>query len=69
MKESTAGMIDPFDSVTIAGMCLNTFRTCLLHEEWSVELAEQKDLPFSLRNNDTEVQYDDQWWTLATLRR
>ena len=32
------GAMDPFDSVTIASVCMNLFRTKFIEEEWIVKL-------------------------------
>ena len=32
------GAVDPFDSVTIASVCMNVFRTKFIEEEWRVKL-------------------------------
>ena len=31
--------MDPFDSVTIASICMNVFRTKLIEEEWKVKFG------------------------------
>ena len=35
--------IDPFDSVTIASVCMNVYRTKFLEEEWRVKLSGKSD--------------------------
>ena len=37
------GAVDPFDSVTIASVCMNVFRTKFLEEEWRVQLNGQDE--------------------------
>ena len=38
-KPHWTGAVDPFDSVTIASVCMNVYRTKFLEEEWRVKLA------------------------------
>ena len=37
-KGKRFGAVDPFDSVTIASVCMNVFRTIVIEEEWRVKL-------------------------------
>ena len=37
-EKKWVGAVDPFDSVTIASVCMNVFRTKFLEEEWKVKL-------------------------------
>ncbi len=37
------GAVDPFDSVTIASVCMNVFRTKFLEEEWRVKLEGENE--------------------------
>ena len=39
-KPQWPGAVDPFDSVTIALVCMNVYRTKFLKEKWRVKLAE-----------------------------
>jgi hypothetical protein len=43
-KEKTwVGAVDPLDSVTIASVCMNVFRTKFLEKEWNVKLEGSDD--------------------------
>lgn len=37
------GAVDPFDSVTIASVCMNVFRTKFIEEEWKVKFEGRDD--------------------------
>ena len=38
VEKKLFGAVDPFDSVTIASVCMNVFRTNFLEETWRVKL-------------------------------
>ena len=42
-KIKWVGSVDPFDSVTIASVCMNVYRTKFLEEEWRVKLLGDSD--------------------------
>ena len=42
-KPQWTGAVDPFDSVMIASVCMNVYRTKFLEEEWRVKLAGESD--------------------------
>ena len=42
-KTKWVGSVDPFDSVTIASVCMNVYRTKFLEEEWRVKLLGDSD--------------------------
>ena len=42
-KTKWVGSVDPFDSVTIASVCMNVYRTKFLEEKWRVKLSGDSD--------------------------
>ena len=56
------GAVDPFDSVTIASVCMSVYRTKFLEEEWRVKLAGEKDWKKAKYcDGQLMVLLDDQW--------
>ncbi|XP_060564754.1 uncharacterized protein LOC132723964 [Ruditapes philippinarum] len=62
-KEKTwVGAVDPFDSVTIASVCMNVFRTKFLEEEWKVKLEGRDDwIPSKLIDGKLYVLRENEW--------
>jgi hypothetical protein len=62
-KEKTwIGAVDPFDSVTIASVCMNVFRTKFLEEEWKVKLEGNDDwIPSKLIDGKLYVLRGNEW--------
>lgn len=62
-KEKTwVGAVDPFDSVTIAFVCMNVFRTKFLEEDWKVKLEGSDDwIPSKLIDGRLYVQRKNEW--------
>ena len=62
------GTVDPFDSVTIASVCMNVYRTKFLEEEWRVKLAGDSDwLPAKYMDGRMKVLRGDQWVSEAEV--
>ena len=56
------GAVDPFDSVTIASVCMNVFRTKFLEEEWKVQLNDRDEwIPARMREGTLYVRVNDEW--------
>ena len=61
-KPQWTGAVDPFDSVTIASVCMNVYRTKFLEEEWRVKLAEDKNwLMAKYKDGRMKVLRGDRW--------
>ena len=60
--------MDPFDSVTIASVCMNVYRTKFLEEEWRVKLAGDSDwVPAKYMDGCMKVLRGDQWVSEAEV--
>lgn len=56
------GAVDPFDSVTIASVCMNVFRTKFLEEEWKVKFErENKWTPANKLGETMYILRDGEW--------
>ena len=56
------GAVDPFDSVTIASVCMNVYRIKFLEEEWRVKSAEDTNwLTAKYKNGHMKVLRGDRW--------
>ena len=67
-KPQWMGAVDPFDSVTIASMCMNVYRTKFLEEEWRVKLAGDSDwVPAKYMDGRMKVLRGDQWVSEAEV--
>ena len=56
------GTMDPFDSVTIASLCMNVFRTKFIEEEWRVKLEGKNEwIPARLMDEKLYVLRDNKW--------
>ena len=54
--------MDPFDSVTIASVCMNVYRTKFLEEEWGVKLSGDSDCTRAkYSDGHLHVSMGDQW--------
>ena len=54
--------MDHFDSVTIASVCMNVYRTKFLEEEWRVKLVGDSDwVPAKYMDGGMKVLRGDQW--------
>ena len=61
-KPQWTGAVDPFDSVTIASVCMNVYRTKFLEEEWRVKLAEDTNwLVAKYKDGRMKVLRGDRW--------
>ena len=61
-KPHWMGAVDPFDSVTIASVCMNVYRTKFLEEEWRVKLAGDSDWVLAkYMDGCMKVLQGDQW--------
>ncbi|MET0103906.1 MAG: DNA polymerase, partial [Sedimenticola sp.] len=62
--------IDPFDSVTIASVCMNVFRTKFLEETWQVRLEGTDEwIPAKRLDGKLLVWDNDQWVPQEKLRK
>ena len=56
------GAVDPFDSVTIASVCMKVFRTKFIEEEWRVKLEGKNEwIPAKLMDEKLYVLRDNKW--------
>ena len=56
------GAVDPFDSVTIASVCMNVFRTKFIEEEWRVKLEGKNEwIHAKLMDEILYVLRDNKW--------
>ena len=54
--------MDPFDSVTIASVCMNIYRTKFLEEEWRCQLADDADwVTAKYKDGCMKVLRGDRW--------
>ena len=54
--------VDPFDSVTIASVCMNVFRTKFIEEEWRVKLECKNEwIPAKVMDKKLYVLRDNKW--------
>ena len=61
-KPHWTGTVDPFDSVTIALVCMNVYRTKFLEEEWRVKLARESGwVPAKYMDGRMKVLRGDRW--------
>ena len=61
-KPQLTGAVDPFDSVTIASVCMNVYRTKFLEEEWRVKLAGDSDwVPAKYMDDHMKSLQGNQW--------
>ena len=61
-KPHWTGAVDPFDSVTIASVCMNVYRTKFLEEEWRVKLAGESGwVPAKYMDGRMKVLRGDGW--------
>ena len=62
------GPVDPYDSVTIASVCMNVYRTKFLEEEWRVKLGGDSDWVLAkYMNGRMKVLRGDQWVSEAEV--
>ncbi|MCG8048774.1 MAG: DNA polymerase [Candidatus Thiodiazotropha taylori] len=62
-KVEWIGAVDPFDSVTIASVCMNVYRTKFLEEQWRVKLSGATDwVPAKYIDGRMRVWTDGQWF-------
>ena len=67
-KPQWTGAVDPFDSVTIASVCMNVYRTKFLEEEWRVKLAGDSDwVPAKYMDGCMKVLRGDLWVSEAEV--
>ena len=67
-KPQWKGAVDPFDSVTIASVCMNVYRTKFLEEELRVKLAGDSGLvPAKYMDGCMKVLRGDQWVSEAKV--
>ena len=67
-KPQWTGAVDPFDSVTIASVCMNVYRTKFLEEEWRVKLVGDSDwVPAKYMDGRMKVLRGDQWVSEAEV--
>ena len=67
-KPQWTGAVDPFDSVTIASVYMNVYRTKFLEEEWRVKLAGDSDwVPAKYMDGRMKVLRGDQWVSEAEV--
>ena len=60
--------MNPFDSVTIASVCMNVYRTKFLEEDWRVKLAGDSGLvPAKYMDGCMKVLRGDQWVSVAEV--
>ena len=63
------GAADPFDSVTIASICMNMFRTKFIEEDWTVKLdGRQSWIPAKLIDQKLYVLWQNKWIHETDLR-
>ena len=56
------GAVDPFDSVTIASVCMNVFRTKFIEEEWIVKLEGRHTwIPAKMIDQKLYVLWQKEW--------
>ena len=56
------GAVDPFDSVTIASVCMNVFRTKFIEEEWTVKLDGRSSwMPAKMIDQKLYVLWQNKW--------
>ena len=56
------GAVDSFDSVTIASVCMNVFRTKFIEEDWTVKLDGRSSwMPAKLIDQKLYVLWQNQW--------
>ena len=56
------GAKDPFDSVTIASVCMNVFRTKFIEEEWRVKLEGRHSwIPAKLTDQKFYILWENEW--------
>ena len=56
------GAVDPFDSVTIASVCMDVFKTKFIEEEWRVKLEGKNEwIPAKLMDEKLYVLRDNRW--------
>ena len=56
------GALDPFDSVTIASVCMNVFRTKFIEEEWKVKLeGRQAWIPAKMIDQKLYILWENEW--------
>ena len=56
------GAVDPFDSVTIASVCMNVFRTKFIEEEWRVKLEGRHSwIPAKLTDQKFYILWENEW--------
>ncbi|XP_060572998.1 uncharacterized protein LOC132730933 [Ruditapes philippinarum] len=61
-EQKWVGAVDPFDSVTIASVCMNVFRTKFLEEEWKVKFQGSDDwIPSKLIDGKLYVLGGNEW--------
>ena len=54
--------VDPFDSVTIASVCMNVFRTKFIEEEWRVKLEGRHSwIPAKLTDQKFYILWENEW--------
>ena len=54
--------MDPFDSVTIASVCMNVFRTKFIEEEWRLKLEGRHSwIPAKLTDQKFYILWENEW--------
>jgi hypothetical protein len=67
-EKKWVGAVDPFDSVTIASVCMNVFRTKFLEEEWKVQMNNEKEwIPARNCDGVLYVFQKNEWLVASTL--
>ena len=60
-EKNWVGAVDPFDSVTIASVCMNVFRTKFI-ENWTVKLDGRRSwIPAKLIDQKIFVLWQNKW--------
>ena len=63
------GAVDPFDSVTIASVCMNVFRTKFLEETWRVKLRGNDEwVPAKVVEEKLYIQNGNEWVQESKLK-
>ena len=69
-EKQWVGAVDPFDSVTIASVCMNVFRTKFLEETWRVKLkGNDQWVPAKVIDEKLYIQKGNQWVHESKLKR
>ena len=69
MEKKWFGAVDPFDSVTIASVCMNVFRTKFLEEEWRVKFENEDEwTPAKKVDEITYILQDGEWMSQVDIK-